>query len=552
MEMVRSRANRLLWVTTFLFIALLARLFYIQYAEKEVFMQRVTQQRAIDTPLKVLRGNIYDRNMIPFTNVEPQLYIIVIPNYFDTYDDVAEKLSHVTGYTKQYIVELLNKNRPVTFVLNEQVPQEAEEKLQHPGIQIIHLNKRYGDHALARHIIGYTQDNDKVGYAGIEKVFDDHLQSNQQQSIGMIGDAIKRSIPGLGYRVTNTFNDYDYAAVKLTLDYHIQNAVEQVMDNKGIDGAVIVTDVRSGDVLAMASRPNYSQNNIEQYVRSEGSQLLNKALAAYDLGSVFKIVVAAAALEQRTVSPHTLFHCTGHINVDGKEFKCSSDEEGHGSLDFTQAFAKSCNTSFIDIGLKTGYDSIVDMAKRFGLGMPLEMFDGLEQQSGHIPNSPYFSTREIANISIGQGDILVTPIQTADMITTIASGGVRKQLNIVDALITDKGNLVRKIRKQEEASVISPTIARQIQHMMQQVTVSGTGMHANLEAHGGAAGKTGSAETGWVINGETKVHAWFGGYFPVEKPRYAVVVFVKNGRWGGSVAAPVFKEVSEEIIRLNR
>ncbi len=552
MEMMARRANKLLWMITFLFIAILARLLYIQYVEKEVFMQRVTQQRAIDTTLKVLRGNIYDRNMISFTNTEPQLYMIVIPNYFDNYEDIAKQLSEVTGHNQQYIEQVLRQNRPVTFVLNEYITEEVQKNLRHPGVQMIYLNKRYGENALARHIIGYTQDNDRVGCAGIEKRFDKHLRINQEQSIGMIGDAIKRSIPGLGYRVTHTFNDYDYTAVKLTIDYHIQKIVEQVMDRQLINGAVIVTDINSGDVRAIASRPNYSQNNMEKYIHSQESQLINKGLAAYDLGSVFKIIVAAAALEERTVSPHTLFHCTGHIDVEGKEFKCSADEEGHGSINFIQAFTRSCNTSFIDVGLKTGYKPIVDMAKRFGLGMSVEMLDGLEQQSGHIPDNIYFSAREIANISIGQGDILVTPIQIADMITTIANGGVRKKINIVEALITDKGNVIEEIRRQQDTRIISTSIARHIQYMMQQVTVSGTGMSANIDAYGGAAGKTGSAETGWAVNGQTKVHAWFGGYFPVQKPKYAIVVFVENGRWGGSVAAPVFKEIAEEIIRQRR
>lgn len=546
--------NRLRFITVFftiLFLCMFVRLLYFQVIQKDFLTQQAARQRAIDTTLKVTRGNIYDRNMIPFTDREDKYYVVVIPNLFKDFVQVSQDLSKYTGYSTQQIKEILGEKKPVTFIIDNYSEEEITEKLNYPGVKIISLSKRYGNSSLARHVIGYINDVDQSGYSGIEKAFNQYLATQKSQSIGMVGDAFKRSIPGLGYRVVNCFGSNDNTGVRLTLDYHIQSIVEKVADSQMKSGAVVVTDVQTGDILALASRPNYLQDDIKQYIESQESELVNKAFSAYDAGSIFKIVVAAAALEQQTIEMETPFTCTGRIDVDGKEFKCYK-EDGHGEINFIKGFAYSCNPLFIDTGLKLGYKSIIDMAKRFGFGSPIHLFDGLEQQSGNVPDKKYVSPREIANISIGQGEILVTPIQVADMVTTIANNGIRKKLNIVDAIVTDDGNVVKQLRREDDTPVISADIAKKIQKMMEEVTASGTGTNARIEEYGGAAGKTGSAETGWKTeDGQTKVHAWFTGYFPITKPKYAMVVFVENGRQGGKAAAPIFKEIAEEILKLN-
>ncbi|MDK2798445.1 MAG: penicillin-binding protein 2 [Clostridiales bacterium] len=546
-------ASRLKFLTIFftiLFLGLVGKLLYLQVMKNDILSQQVTQQRAIETPLKDIRGNIYDRNMIPFTDREDKFYVIVIPNLIKDAAQVYENLSNFTGYTIQQIKETLNENRPVTFVIDNYSEEEISNYLNQPGIKMIRLSKRYGHQSLARHIIGYVNGTDQLGYSGIEKAFNQYLDINKKMSIGMIGDAVKRSITGLGYRVVNCFNNDDHSAVRLTLDYHIQDIIEEIIDKRMESGAVILTDIKTGDILGLASRPNYSQNQIERYLGSKGSELVNKAFSAYDAGSVFKIVVSAAAFEKNIAYLDMPFNCTGYIEVDGKKFTCHK-EEGHGEMSFIQGFAYSCNPLFIDTGLKLGYQSIISMAERFGFGSTVSLFDGLEQQSGNIPNKKYVSPREIANISIGQGEILVTPIQVVDMVTTIANNGVRKKLNIVDAIVNDNGNVIKQLRYEDDTRIISEEIAKKIQKMMEEVTISGTGQNARLEEYGGAAGKTGSAETGWMVNGKTKVHAWFVGYFPVTNPKYAMVVFVEDGRQGGAAAAPIFREIAENVLELN-
>ncbi|NLY44057.1 MAG: peptidoglycan glycosyltransferase [Clostridiaceae bacterium] len=547
-----NRLRFLVIAIIFLFLCLLGRFYYLQVVEADTLTRQVTRQRALDTTLKYTRGYIYDRNMIPFTDREDRYYIIVIPGLIKDGEKVIGGLSGFTGYSREEIEETFREQVPVTYIVENYLEQEIREVLDDPSIKIIPLSKRYGKESLARHIIGYVNEADQTGFSGIEKAFDSYLNERKPQSIGMVGDAIKRSIPGLGYRVINCFSNNEGEAVRLTLDYHIQSIVEKVMDKRMGQGAVIVTDVKSGDILALASRPNYDQEHVEQYIDSDGSELVNRVFSPYDAGSIFKIVVAAAALEKNTVSLDTPFTCTGYIDVDDMAFMCHKSD-GHGELSFMEGFANSCNPVFIDTGLKVGYKSIIEMAKRFGFGSSLYLFDGLIQEKGNIPDKKYVSARETANISIGQGEILVTPIQVADMVTTIANNGVRKKLNLVDAIVMDDGSIVKDMRIKGETRIISAEVAKKIQRMMEEVTLSGTGANVRMEHYGGVAGKTGSAETGWVMeNGSTKVHAWFAGYFPIKDPKYAMVVFVENGRQGGSAAAPVFRDIAEEIMKLNR
>ncbi|WHH60209.1 penicillin-binding protein 2 [Petroclostridium sp. X23] len=545
-----KRLQGLMLMITAIFLFISARLFYVQIIESDDLIQQVTRQRAIDTTLKMIRGNIYDRNMIPFTDREDKLYIIVIPNLLEEFTEVSKTLSEFTGYSPEKIQETLEQKKPVTFIIDHYSEKDVMEKINHPAIKVISLSKRYSNQSLARHIIGYINPVDQEGYSGIEKAFNQYLAVGRPQSIGMIGDAFKRSIPGLGYRVVNAFGNSEDMGVKLTLDYHIQDIVEDIIDPQMESGAVVVTEVKTGNIVALASRPNYLQYDIEKHIQSQGDELLNKAFSAYDAGSVFKIVVAAAALEEKAVDLETPFTCTGHIEVDGRIIACHK-EEGHGDQSFLQGFANSCNPVFIDVGLKLGYNAIINMAKRFGFGKAIPLFDGIQQNSGNVPEKKYVSPGDTANISIGQGEILVTPLQVVDMVTTIANKGIRKKLNIVDSVVSDTGNVIKQIRHEEDVRVVDTDIAESIQRMMEQVTISGTGINANLDQYGGSAGKTGSAETGWVEEGKSKVHAWFVGYFPVNDPKYAMVVFVEDGRQGGKAAVPIFREAAERILQLN-
>lgn len=317
-----------------------------------------------------------------------------------------------------------------------------------------------------------------------------------------------------------------------------------MLKNK-VTGAVVVEDVNTGDIAALASKPDYNQDFVEDYLDSPGNELFNRAIAAYNLGSVFKIIDTAALLENG-MQVNNDFFCTGSVKAGNNTFKCSS-LNGHGYVDLETAFALSCNSYFITMGSEIGYKKLVGMAELFGLGKYTGIRDqGIGESKGKLPSADsYYSPGDIANLSIGQGVLMATPLQAADIAATIANGGIKNRVNIVDSVVDRDGNKIRDMRIKEGHRIIQKETADRIKQLMEAVSDFGTGTAARLDLYGGAAGKTGSAETG----NKDVVHAWFAGYFPRKAPRYSIAVLVENGQYGGKVAAPIFAEIAEAIMK---
>lgn len=358
-----------------------------------------------------------------------------------------------------------------------------------------------------KHLLGYVSAN---GNYGIEKAFDKELS-----------------------------HCADYGGISLTIDYHIQKIAEKAMDNAKIKGAVIIADVENGDILAMASRPDF---DINKGSKNENGSMINKALCAYNAGSVFKIITTAAALENNCNEEMT-FNCEGKMEIDGMEFICNK-EEGHGIINFSKALEQSCNCAFYQIGEITGAKSICTCAKNFGFGSPVLNISGLNEESGNIPDGN-FSLRETANISIGQGDILVTPLQVADMMVTIANNGIRKQLKIINGFVNSDG-FSNKADGINLGRIISKSSAVKIKNMLINTVENGTGKLAKFDSEG-AGGKTGTAQTGWYNGKEMMTHGWFAGFFPANQPKYVCVVFAEDGKSGSEKAAPVFNRICKSM-----
>ena len=220
------------------------------------------------------------------------------------------------------------------------------------------------------------------------------------------------------------------------------------------------------------------------------------------------------------------FRCEGNIKVGDKTYACNNTS-GHGQVSIKESFAWSCNPYFIDLGIKIGHKGILEMASRFGIGSPTGVNEqGINEASGNLPRAlSGFTYGDTANISIGQGAIMVTPLQAADIVATVANGGIKNKINIVDSVIDEKGSKIREVRVKQGNRIISKEIADRIKLLMEEVTTdSGTGYNANLDRYGGAGGKTGSAETGQFEDGRRVTHAWFVGYFPKRNPRYSICV----------------------------
>ncbi|MGI5999026.1 MAG: peptidoglycan D,D-transpeptidase FtsI family protein [Lutispora sp.] len=529
-------------------ISLLGRLFFIQIIKKDEYSKKAVQQRLMTIPLDIERGDIFDKNMIPFTGREIKKYIIVYPDYIQDNNAVASVISKLSGTSYEDALKELDSDADTLEFIYEKENEELLDLIEAgklKGVIAIEKNHRYSDKSIGRHVIGYISKSDKNGEMGIERSMDNYLSSASGRSLIAVVDSSKNIIPGLGFRKVETNSNGLNYGIKLTLDYHIQKIVEQVMKDNKVNGAVIVMDVKTGEILAMASHPHYEQDDIQKYINSNGEELINKCIWPYDLGSVFKIVVAAAAIESGKIDLDQKYKCEGSIDVGNSKINCST-HESHKDREITidEAFALSCNTAFVKIGMELGAETILDMAKKLGLGEK-QCFELLEEKSGYIPKP---EEEGIGNISIGQGKIQVTPLQVTSMVSTIANNGIKYNSRLVDELINEDGATVKKIDKRHPKIALSPTTAYRLKKMLRDVVTYGTGKQADIGAQlGGSSGKTGTAETG-IDNGRI-IHGWFTGFIPSNNPQYAITVFINNGRSGGRSAAPVFRQIGEAIIK---
>ncbi len=533
----------------FFFILLIIKLFNLQAITGKQYATAAANQQTRNRIVYRERGDILDRSGIRFTGREDSWKAILQPATLLGNSNELRIVADIFNMTVENLKNELSKsNLPyLEGITSAQAKAIADSSLS--GISVIDMRVRSDNDTLAPHILGYVDEKGEEGLAGIEKIYQETLDRGGGVYAGLIADAGNGFMSSFGYRIWNTMGK-EKLDVKLTLDYHIQSIVEETMDRMVNKGAVVLVDILTGDILAMASRPDFDPSNINPSLNDENQALFNRALGTYTPGSIFKIVTAAAALEEG-ISPDLVFDCPGYVDLNGVVMKCSSYESGgHGTINMAQAFARSCNSYFINLGLKVGRDPLIEMAKKFGLGSKTGLSaQGIPESPGQLPfTDGYASPAEIGNISIGQGELLVSPVQAANMTAVIANGGLLNRVSLIESIVNNKGDRIRNFRTPSWERVISKETAASLQGMMLLTVQSGTGGLANIKGHGGSAGKTGSAETGWVKDNRNILHAWFSGYFPIDAPRYALCIFIEDGKSGSVSAAPIFAEISAKIM----
>jgi len=345
----------------------------------------------------------------------------------------------------------------------------------------------------------------------------------------------------------NLHNTKEKKYLKTTLDLEYSSICSEALNKANVKGGAVLLDVKTFDVLAMVSSPGFDQNNVGNYLSSSDGNLSNRCLMNYDLGSVFKIVVACAAFENNAVSENDIYFCNGLKNVSGQDIKCHNIS-GHGWVDINAAFMQSCNPAFIEIGKKVGYNNIISMAEKFGFGKKIMFPEEFTQSSGSLPDKKKYNAIDFANLSIGQGALNGNVLQGAVLSAVIANGGVKNNVNLVDSIVSEKGEVIEKIRVDYKERIISPETAKKVYNMMVKTNIKGTGTAGFINYYG-SGGKTGSAQTGWFVDGELYQHGWYTGFFPIDNPQYALCVFVENGKSGSESACPIFKEIGERILQ---
>lgn len=532
-------------------ILLVVRVFYLQIIDGKDLARSAAAQRMVETELPKPRGNILDKYGIPLTNRSVGYYSVLFPQVLKEKPEQLDLICKVLGLNSDNIAKYIN-TRPEPMVLKS-TPSSYNQfnDLKLSGVTSIEALNRYDVDSVAKHVVGYIKKSNQAGEAGLEKAYDKFISEESESAVGVVTDARFKIINGLGYRMIGLNSNDNLYSVKTTLDYQIQRIVENVLEENRINGAVVIEDVTNGDIVAMCSKPDFDQSDVAKYLENSNNALFNRAVAAYSLGSIFKIVDVAAFLEHGG-DPNTVYYCPGYVTIGDTEFRCSSYAVGgHGNIDLKRAFASSCNSYFINLDISMGTKSILEMATRLGLGSELGLSkQGVPEANGMLPVfDKNQSAGYIANMAIGQGDVLATPVQIANMVAIVANGGIKNSVNIVDSIVDKNLNKKKVIRENSAQRVLSKGLCQKIKEYMEEVTQTGTGTRANLSKYGGAAGKTGSAETGQLIGDKKVVHAWFAGYFPLKSPKYSVAVFIEGGESGAVAAAPIFADIAQEIMR---
>lgn len=554
-----------------LFTALWGRIFYFQVIRGEEISLAATVMRSQRIELREQqRGDILDRNRQPLTSTNTSTALFLSPDLVkrdiearqkeapgltetEYYKQLAASMAAVaTGLSGENVKAIVQAALPQShFVMIKQGLEQAE--IQHlteaalPGLVLAPFNERYGHEGFCAHVLGYTdRSQEGAGKSGIEKSYDYVLRGavGAPQMVSVV-DARGRAIPGLTGKLQASGEER--GAVVLTIDRRIQEVAEKAMDYRAERGAAVVIDTHSKEILAMVSRPAFDPYSVDEAIVFDGrSPLTNRALSSYYPGSLFKVLLTAAALEEGLVDFDDQYNCSGQYVFNDQVAISCLKKEGHGLLRFEEAFARSCNPSFIEVGLRLGRTRLLYYVDK------MHFIDETLLGYESIAPGSYVKidggAAAMGNASLGQQGVMVTPLQIASLLATVADDGVWAAPSLVKYTLDQDGHRT-PVPGGERIQVISPSTAAQLRLLMEQVVENGTGRAAAIPETR-VAGKTATSQTGQMTSeDEEALNTWFAGYLPADKPRWAIVVMVEEGSSGAENCAPIFRDISQGILQ---
>jgi len=518
--------------------------------------------------------------------------------------DSLEKMGLAVPYNSKSLRVHFRSNKVIPWSYRRNLTFEefatfAEHNLGLPGVRVaVRPVREYPYDSLASHILGYvklpdasagtTEEREKwdffigddLGIAGIEQTMDTDLRGRPGTRT-LLRDEKGKYVGQIAYEPPSPGAD-----VFLTLDARIQFIVEQALRDAGVGrGAAVVVDPKNGDILALASIPSFNPNKFipqiskedyKDYNTNPASPLINRALLGYAPGSTYKVPVSLGGCIAGI--QHTYLNCPGRVQYRNIYMRCWAYDKGfnHGSLQLSDALKVSCNCYYYQYGNRAGINNIVEVGKMLGLGSPTGI--AIPNESGGILPSPrwmklnrpgeVWGDATTANVSIGQGYVLATPLQMAMVTATVANGGKSFKPRLVDRVIEGDGKAATsvvkavKLRADLSESGITPKQIEMVRRGMWKVVNeertkvgSATGTRARIEGIE-VAGKTGTAQF-WGRDQETGAkikdnHTWFISFAPYKNPELSVCVLVRGGKGGGSCAAPIARRVIEQTLHMRR
>lgn len=476
------------------------------------------------------KGVIYDRNLVPFAGNQLAYYMVVDPRKFDR--SQIDYLSEISNISIDDISVKLKKETP--FVLKSYVKSNSIE-----GVYIYEGTTRYPLDSVSRHIIGYLDSDKKIGQSGIEKSYNDFLsQFNSKVSFEYSTNALN------GMSDSNVlFSNLDDSkdGIILTLDKTISQYCEQLLEKNIKRGCAIIMNCNTGELLALTSTPGFDAEHLSEYLDSDGGEFINTALVNQTVGSVFKILISVSALcngmEEFT------YTCSGATTVNGRIFTCQNSK-AHGEQSLSDAFSNSCNCYYISLGQLLGEEKIKIIFDKFGLDSSYRIAKDIYSESSKFPVSS--GNLALANLSIGQGELMMSPLSICRLTAVVCNGGYLVNPNVYSSIYIDGQKAFGK-EYNYKYRVLSEEISGSLKDMCIQCVKEGTGKNA-LPLTGGAGGKTASAQTGrYDKNGDEILNTYFTGFYPSDKPEYVITIFAEEGKSGASTCAPIFKQICDFI-----
>lgn len=584
-EGFRPRYQYFVFAAVVIFVIFFVRLWYLQVIKEQEFRLLSEHNRIRLIKIPAVRGMIMDRAGRVMADNRPSFNVLVTPEDVDDLQGLTNTLAPVLDLSPDEIAHTLKDRdrppfQPVAIkrdVSWEELSFIKNHRLDLPGVEIqIVPIRTYPYDTVAAHVLGFVgeinrdelrkrkgyQMGDWIGKSGVELMWEEYLRGidgGRQVEVDAVGKELRvlKEVPPVAGN-----------QLYLTIDLDLQQYGEQLLGKRA--GAIIAMDPLTGEVLAFCSSPPFrpalfaegiSAQEWEQLVSDPLHPLQNRGIQGlYAPGSVFKIVTAAAGLEEGVIRPHTFFNCTGIHYVGRRGYQCWRSG-GHGAVRFYRGLVESCDVYFYNVGERLGVKKLSRYAEGFGLGRPTGI-DLPDEKGGLVPTEDWKQERfgerwyagETVSLAIGQSYLLVTPLQLLTLISAVANGGtVIKPL--IAKRVEDLDNKILEEYPTKEISKVpisSETLGELREALLGVVKEdSGTGRAARVEGLE-IAGKTGTAQVIGLQGGgrqqtqemtyQFRDHAWFVAYVPADTP-FAVVVLVEHGGHGGSAAAPLAREM---------
>ncbi len=552
---IHSRIKIVLFMIICLFLLIVLKVFYIQVIDYKKLNKFASNLWSRNLPVEASRGLIYDRNGVVLADNLTTTSLVLIPNQIKDKKMVTEKLAAIlnVSYDDMYkhvakktsIERVHPEGRRLSYEVADQI---AELKLD--GVYLVKESKRnYPYDTYMSHTLGFV-GIDNQGLSGLELMYNDYL-TGTYGSIKYFSDAKGNKLdvsevyekPQDGVNLTLTINH----EIQLSLERELNNAVSKYNPDQAIGLAM---DPKTGEILAISSRPNFSPSRYQEYSIEE----INRNLpiwSTYEPGSTFKIITLAASLEEKTVNlKDEHFYDGGSIHVENARIKCWK-HGGHGEQTFLQVVENSCNPGFVILGQRLGKEKLFQYIRKFGFGTKTGI-DLNGEGSGILFNLDRVGPVELATTAFGQG-VSVTPIQQVTAVSAAINGGILYKPYIVKSLNEPETNTVIKENKKTKVRrVISEKTSQEVRETLESVVTNGTGRTAFIDGYR-VGGKTGTAQK--VKDGKYMVGNYtvsFMGFMPANDPEIVVYIAIDNAKgvtqYGGTIAGPIVRNVLLDVI----